>query len=88
MSTILGNSSLYFQVYGTTPNDFLVSAVAQLQELGKPSAIRVSGQERQWGIGKVFSVGEGEGRNACFLASLAGSEGDAEYAHTLFGPFQ
>ncbi len=86
----MSNASLCFQVYGTAPNDFLVSAVAQLQELGKPSAIPgVSGQERQWrGIGKVFSVGEGEGRNACFLASLAGSEGDAEYAHTVFGPFQ
>ena len=27
-------------------------------------------------LGKVFSVGEGEGRNACFLAQLPGSEGD------------
>jgi hypothetical protein len=28
-------------------------------------------------VGKVFSIGEGEGRNACFLASLPGSEGDS-----------
>jgi hypothetical protein len=26
-------------------------------------------------VGKAFSVGEGEGRNACFLASFTGSEG-------------
>lgn len=25
-------------------------------------------------VGKVFSIGEGEGRNACFLASLPGSD--------------
>ncbi len=28
-------------------------------------------------VGKAFSAGEGEGRNACFLASLPGSEGDS-----------
>ncbi len=28
-------------------------------------------------VGKVFSIGEGEGRNACFLASLPGSDGDS-----------
>ncbi len=31
-------------------------------------------------VGKAFSVGEGEGRNACFLASFAGSEGAMQAA--------
>lgn len=37
-------------VYGTSPNEFLVSVVDQLP------------------VGKVLSLGEGEGRNAVFLA--------------------
>jgi hypothetical protein len=36
-------------------------------------------------VGRVFSVGEGEGRNACFLARLPGSEGDV--AVNTFSPF-
>jgi hypothetical protein len=40
-------------------------------------------------VGKVFSVGEGEGRNACFLASLPGSEGNfsREIAYSFHAVF-
>ncbi|WLT39629.1 class I SAM-dependent methyltransferase [Synechocystis sp. B12] len=39
-------------VYGTEPNDFLVSVANQIPQ------------------GKILCLAEGEGRNACFLASL------------------
>lgn len=39
-------------IYGTEPNDFLVSVAHQIPQ------------------GKVLCLAEGEGRNACFLASL------------------
>ncbi|MBE9196890.1 class I SAM-dependent methyltransferase [Synechocystis sp. LEGE 06083] len=44
------NQSEY--VYGTEPNEFLVSVAGQIPQ------------------GKVLCLAEGEGRNACFLASL------------------